>query len=93
MGPSGAIGPMGLQGLPGATGPAGVPGSDGVSGPAGPIGPTGPAGIQYQGSYSAVTSYGVGDTVISGGSSYYSLQAGNFNNPPGLSPAYWALLA
>ena len=63
------------------------------AGPTGPTGPTGPAGIQYQGAYNAATTYAAGDAVTSGGSSWYSLQAGNLNNPPGSSPSYWALLA
>ena len=63
------------------------------AGPTGPTGPTGPAGIQYQGAYNAATTYAAGDAVTSGGSSWYSLQAGNLNNTPGSSPSYWALLA
>ena len=98
VGPQGATGLAGANGIngtngaAGATGPAGL-GTTGATGPIGPSGATGPVGVQYQGAYSAAATYAIGDTVTSGGSSYYSLQAGNINHTPGISPSYWAVLA
>ena len=91
-GANGINGANGVAGATGATGPAGS-GAIGATGPIGPSGATGPVGVQYQGAYSAGATYAIGDTVTSGGSSYYSLQSGNLNHTPGISPSYWAVLA
>ncbi len=47
----------------------------------------------YQGAYSSATNYNLNDIVLYSGSSYVSLLASNHGNTPGLSPAYWGLLA
>jgi len=54
----------------------------------------------YQGSqvqtaaaaYSAVTNYVVGELVLDGGLTYYSLQAVNVGQTPASSPLYWSVL-
>ncbi len=107
-GPQGIMGLQGPTGLPGATGgvgskgDAGPPGLQGVAGPAGGVGPAGPQGIAgptgaqgltFEGDYSPVANYEVGDAVSFGGSSYVSLAAGNRGQTPGVSPGSWALLA
>jgi collagen type VII alpha len=45
------------------------------------------------GNYSPETSYGVGDAVSFGGSTYVSVVVDNHGNTPGLAPDYWAVLA
>lgn len=90
-GTNGTNGTNGSVGATGATGPAGS-GATGATGPAGLTGATGPIGVQYQGAFNAATSYAIGDTVTSGGSSYYSLTASNINHAPP-NGAYWAVLA
>ena len=88
----GAVGPQGVQGV------AGPVGLTGPAGPAGPVGSVGPAGVQgapglvYQGAYSSVTNYALGDVVLWNGASYSSLVAGNHGNTPSLSPAQWGVL-
>jgi Collagen triple helix repeat (20 copies) len=99
QGPCGLPGPAGATGATGATGvqgPAGAAGATGPAGPQGPAGPTGvagPAGLVYRGGYSSGVGYGVGDAVTYQGGSYISLAAGNAGNTPGLSPAWWEVLA
>jgi len=66
--------------------------SVGPAGPAGATGPQGPPGFVYQGSYSSVANYALGDVVLWQGSSYTSLIAGNHGNTPSLSPQQWGLL-
>jgi len=81
----------------------GTPGVDGAVGPTGPAGPMGPAGVtgatgsqgppvSFQGGWLIGTSYGVGDAVAYGGSSYIALVA-NVGREPDMSPVYWGLLA
>jgi len=67
-------------------------GPSGLAGPAGPTGPQGPPGFVYQGSYSSVTNYALGDVVLWQGSSYTSLIASNHGNTPSLSPQQWGPL-
>jgi collagen type VII alpha len=89
-GATGAGGAVGAQGLAGATGLQGATGSTGA---VGATGLQGVAGLSFRGVYSAATSYGVGEAVSYGGSSYLSLVGGNAGQTPGQSPAYWAVLA
>jgi Collagen triple helix repeat (20 copies) len=92
---AGGTGPAGPQGVQGVAGPMGVAGSVGPAGPAGPAGVAGPAGAQgapgmvYQGAYSSVTNYALGDVVLWSGASYTSLVAANHGNTPGFSPGQW----
>jgi hypothetical protein len=58
----------------------------------GAAGPPGSPGFVYQGSYSSVTNYALGDVVLWQGSSYTSLIAGNHGNTPSLNPQQWGLL-
>jgi hypothetical protein len=92
IGLTGAAGSIGLQGLTGATGPAGPQGLTGPAGPAGPAGSGSGGGFVYQGSYSSVTNYALGDVVVWQGSSYTSLIASNHGNTPSLSPQQWGVL-
>ena len=88
QGPAGPAGPMGPQG-PGGVGP------QGPAGPTGPQGPTGPAGspgLVYQGSYSSVNNYALGDVVLYNGGSWVSRIAGNHGNTPDQSPSEWGSL-
>jgi hypothetical protein len=94
----GAVGVQGPQGLTGATGPPGLTGPPGPTGAAGPTGATGIAGapglpgLVYQGSYSSVTNYALGDVVLWQGASYASLLDGNHGNTPSDSPGQWGVL-
>jgi Collagen triple helix repeat (20 copies) len=91
---TGTVGPQGIQGETGATGaqgPVGPQGEAGLQGAAGISGTGG--GIVYQGTYDAGVSYGVGDVVQSGGSSWVSLVAGNVGSTPGSSALTWGVLA
>ena len=94
----GGTGPAGPQGPQGVAGPAGLTGSAGVAGPVGAAGVAGPAGAQgapglvYQGAYSSVTNYALGDVVLWSGASYTSLVASNHGNTPSLSPGQWGVL-
>ena len=98
-GAQGVAGPAGQSGATGGVGPMGPAGPQGLTGATGPAGPVGPAGnsvggvFSYQGTYSLGTNYAVGDVAQFGGSSYVSLIASNVGNTPGLSPAFWGLLA
>jgi hypothetical protein len=85
-GATGATGPMGL------TGPQGVAGSIGPTGVAGATGATGSPGLVYQGAYSAVTNYALGDVVLWQGASYTSLLGSNRGNTPSMSPSQWGVL-
>jgi hypothetical protein len=92
------VGTTGATGATGATGPVGLTGPQGGAGPIGPTGvagATGAAGLPglvYQGAYSAVTNYALGDVVLWQGASYASLVAGNHGNTPSFSPAQWGVL-
>jgi Collagen triple helix repeat (20 copies) len=96
-----ALGAVGTQGPIGASGGTGPPGLTGPAGPAGPQGPTGAAGaagapglpgLVYQGNYSSVTNYALGDVVLWQGASYASLLDGNHGNTPSDSLAEWGVL-
>jgi hypothetical protein len=92
------VGTTGATGATGATGPTGLTGPQGIAGPVGPTGvagatgATGSPGLMYQGVYSAVTNYALGDVVLWQGASYASLLAGNHGNAPSFSPAQWGVL-
>ena len=94
----GAVGVQGPQGLPGATGLQGLTGPPGPTGQAGPAGATGAAGaagtpgLVYQGNYSSVTNYVLGDVVFWQGASYASLIGSNHGNAPDQSPGQWGVL-
>ncbi len=88
-GPQGPTGATGAQGPTGSTGPQGPAGLTGSQGPIGPAGP----GLNLTGTYSAITSYNLGDVVSYNGSSYASVTASNHGQAPDQSPAYWMLLA
>ena len=78
---SGTVGPTGPQG---PIGPQGVPG------------PVGPAGLNWQGLWSALTTYADNDAVSFGGASYFCynpLGVGPSASNPVTDTANWALLA
>lgn len=94
LGATGQQGPVGPAGPVGSQGPAGV-GPQGPAGPAGsqgPVGPTGPPGMIYQGTYSSMTNYALGDVVLYSGASWVSLIASNHGNTPNQSPSSWGML-
>ena len=96
LGATGVQGPQGTPGPQGPTGPAGTTGPAGPAGPAGAQGQQGPAGspgLVYQGTYSSIANYNVGDIVLFNGSSYASIRANNHGNTPGQSPTAWGALA
>lgn len=99
MGAQGLQGVQGLQGPQGVAGPAGAMGATGATGSTGPAGAQGPAGVAgaagmvFRGSYSSGTNYVLNDAVSYLGSSYMSIAASNHGNTPGLSPAFWSVLA
>jgi collagen type VII alpha len=93
QGAQGVAGPQGAQGLQGIQGVAGVAGPAGPAGAVGPAGPKGSTGFTYQGNYDPTVTYALADVVLSGGSSYLSLGAGNRGNSPASSPLTWGLLA
>ena len=77
QGPAGPAGPQGVAGATGATGPQGpqgesVQGPMGPQGPQGAVGPAGSPGLVYQGAYSSMGNYSLGDVVVFQGSSYVS---------------------
>ncbi|WP_263383896.1 DNRLRE domain-containing protein [Granulicella arctica] len=95
-GSTGDHGAQGLQGIAGQAGAQGIPGSTGAQGLSGPIGLqgiAGPVGMSFQGAYSSITNYGLGEGVLYGGAGYVSLTASNHGNTPDLSPAQWAEFA
>ena len=57
------------------------------------LGPQGLPGMIYQGNYSSVTNYALGDVVLWQGTSYTSLMAGNHGNTPSDSPGEWGVLS
>jgi collagen type VII alpha len=93
-----ASGVAGATGAQGPAGTAGLNGLDGLAGAVGPMGPGGPAGaagspgLVYQGAYSSVGNYALGDVVVFDGASWVSLVAGNVGETPGVSPADWGVL-
>lgn len=100
-GATGATGPVGPTGATGVMGPVGPTGATGATGPAGPTGATGATGaigpqgppVNFQGTWSNVTTYALGDAVSYNGSSYISLVASNVGFQPDISNVKWALLA
>jgi hypothetical protein len=58
----------------------------------GATGPQGPPGFVYQGTYSSVTNYALGDVAVWQGASYTSLIASNHGNTPSLNPQQWGAL-
>ena len=96
-GPAGPVGPQGVAGVAGVAGPQGpmgesVQGATGLQGPQGVAGPVGSPGLVYQGMYSSMGNYSLGDVVVFQGSSYVSLSGFNVGQTPGVSPAYWGVL-
>ena len=92
-GSAGAVGVTGPAGNIGAAGPVGPVGSRGATGTTGATGPQGPAVANYLGNYASFVNYAAADAVSLGGSTYISLVGANHGNTPGVSPAYWAVLA
>ncbi len=88
-GSPGATGAQGSQGAAGANGVDGLPGAVGPMGPEGPAGAAGTPGLVYQGTYSSVSNYALGDVVVFDGASWVSLVAGNVGQTPGVGSAYW----
>ncbi len=94
----GSCGCAGASGIAGSDWSAGIDWASGAAGPAGPTGATGAAGaagkpgLVYQGNYSSVTNYALGDVVFSQGASYASLIASNHGNTPDQSPGQWGVL-
>jgi hypothetical protein len=81
-GPQGPIGPTGAQGVQGPIGAQGIPGQ------------VGPAGLNWQGAWSASSSYVVDDAVGYGGASWFCIDpVGPSVTTPDLDPTNWALLA
>ncbi len=58
----------------------------------GPTGATGSPGLVYQGTYSSVGNYALGDVVLFSGASWVSLVAANVGQTPGVGSAYWGVL-
>lgn len=78
---------------PGTVGPTGA---QGPIGPQGVPGPVGPAGLNWQGLWSALTTYAENDAVSFGGASYFCynpLGVGPSASDPTVDTANWALLA
>jgi Collagen triple helix repeat (20 copies) len=95
-GPAGSNGATGLIGPIGVKGSAGAMGATGLQGPIGATGASGPqgtGGLVYQGTYSSVVNYALGDVVLWQGTSYTSLIASNHGNAPSLSPQQWGVLS
>ena len=70
------------------------PGAQGPIGPQGVPGPVGPAGLNWQGAWSALSSYVADDAVGFGGASYFCIIAvGPSVTTPDLDLTHWALLA
>ena len=93
-GAAGVVGPQGIQGETGATGATGPAGPQGLMGPQGVPGVSGTGGgITFIGVYDPGVSYGVGNVVQWGGSSWVSLVEGNVGSVPGASGLMWGMLA
>ena len=74
----------------------GTTGAQGPIGPQGVPGPVGPAGLNWQGLWSALTTYADNDAVSFGGASYFCynpLGVGPSASDPTVDTANWALLA
>jgi hypothetical protein len=92
-GEKGNQGDQGIAGQAGAQGLTGATGAQGLSGPMGPQGVPGPVGLTFQGVYSSVVNYALGDGVSYNGADYVSLQASNHGNTPDQMPTFWTLFA
>lgn len=69
-------------------------GAQGPQGPQGVPGPVGPAGLNWQGSWSASSTYVVDDAVGYAGASWFCIaNVGPSATPPNSDPTKWALLA
>ncbi len=78
----------------GPAGPQGPAGNNGAAGPQGIPGPVGPAGLNWQGTWSASSTYVVDDAVAYNGSSYFCINpVGPSISNPATDIANWALLA
>ena len=74
--------------------PAGPQGVQGFQGPQGIPGPVGPAGLNWQGTWSAGSTYVVDDAVGYNGASWFCINpVGPLATPPDADPTNWALLA
>lgn len=93
-GGTGATGAVGSTGVTGQQGPPGygIQGVTGATGATGNTGTTGTPGLVYQGAYSSVNNYNLGDVVLWNGASYASLISFNHGNTPGLVPGTWGVL-
>lgn len=70
------------------------PGAQGPIGPQGVPGPVGPAGLNWQGAWSALSSYVADDAVGFGGASYFCINpVGPSSADPATDTVNWALLA
>ena len=71
--------------IPNATGPTGIQGITGA---------VSPAGLNWQGAWSALSTYAIDDAVGFGGASYFCIDpVGPSATNPSLDPANWSLLA
>ena len=85
VGPPGPVGPQG---------PAGAVGPQGIQGLTGPAGPVGAAGLNFVGTWSALTAYSPTDVVFYAGSSYVCSNAvGPSATTPDIDTANWDFLA
>ncbi len=104
-GPIGPVGPQGPKGDTGAQGPQGLAGPQGQQGNIGPQGPQGiqglkgdkgdpgnGSGMQFEGNYSANTSYAKNNVIAYSNAAWVSLQDGNLSNTPVAGSAYWSVL-
>ena len=88
------VGPPGPPGTPGIQGPAGAVGPQGIQGLTGATGPVGAAGLNFVGTWSALTAYSPTDVVFYAGSSYVCSNAvGPSITSPNLDTANWDFLA
>jgi hypothetical protein len=88
QGPQGIEGPQGTQGIQGFQGSQGNPGLNGS------IGPVGPAGLNWQGAWSALSSYALDDAVGYAGASWFCINpTAPSLTPPNTDTVNWALLA
>ncbi len=104
-GPTGPAGPQGVKGDTGAVGARGLAGPQGQGGNTGAQGPQGlqgvkgdtgdpgtGAGMQFEGAYSASTSYARNNVVTSASAAWVSLHDSNYGHTPSSSAADWSVL-
>jgi len=85
---------LAVAGPPGPQGPAGAVGPQGIQGLTGSTGPVGAAGLNFVGTWSALTAYSPTDVVFYAGSSYVCSNAvGPSVTSPDLDTANWDFLA